>query len=729
MSTGRDRISVAGLHTAKPVPSRRPRSVPLATANGDVRRFRGVAMAVGLGAAATLAMVVGTLDPRTERQPAGLSPPHRRAGIDCQSCHGVEPMQQGCQSCHGEHPSTRPGHARARAQGIIDCITCHREHEQASGMVLRPDGSALLYERAASLELQRSTSPVSEETTVPLVPLQVCSACHELESPTDPIARCVSGSGSGAAGGYSVCFDEHRNLAQDDLQGSTSAYRRVGAWTRAVAVLEQSSRPARQEPVGPSGAWPWALMVGLGVGTSAWLVSAAARSLAGRRPRRPRSGAQVQPPERRRLPVIDSSTCIGCSACVDVCPYDVLELHRYVARVVRPQDCCGLTLCEQRCPNGSLIVTDAEPIEDRPGITASLESVDVPGLYLAGDLTGMPLIRNAINQGAAAAQSVAASLTSQPDRKEGDELDVVIIGAGPAGLSAALEAKAQKLSFRVLEQGSVAESIRSFPRGKLVFDQPLGIPLIGELWLREATKEELLLQWMRIVRSQRLPIAEGRRVTGIDRDDRGFVVHAAGSDGGVSLRCSRVIVAIGRRGSPRKLEVAVPQRALSAVHYSLADARSFAGSSVVVVGLGDVAMETAVALSRQPETVVRVVVRGDDFKRGKRRNIDEVRRLAQTGRIELLWRHRITAIAERELELHGPDGPRRLEYDALMVMIGSIPPWGFLQRIGVRRGAGRSDIPNDSSHVDPPGAGEKIERQGGALACSPADSPRQAGRA
>ena len=403
-------------------------------------------------------------------------------------------------------------------------------------------------------------------------------------------------------------------------------------------------------------------------------------------PRRPASPPRS--PAVKRLPVVDTATCIGCSACVDACPYDVLAMERYVAKVVRPDDCCGLTLCEQRCPNGSLVVTEGEPIEDRPGIDETLQSTDVPGLFLAGDLTGLPLIRNAVDQGAIAAASVRASLP----RGHAASLDVLVIGAGPAGLSAGLAAARQGLRYRVLEQGSVAESIRSFPRGKLVLDQSVGQPQVGELWVGETTKEDLVGKWLRTVRQHQLAVAEHHRVTAVMcQPDGTFAVTALSEQGEVTMTAARVILAIGRRGTPRKLPIAVPDAVLDRVHYSLADARSFAGQRVVVVGLGDVAMEAAIALSRQPGTSVTVVHRGPGFSRGKQRNVDELKRRVAAGRVTLAWSSEVRSVAPRAVTIEGPDGPRTLAWDVMFVMVGAIAPWDFLQRIGIRRVADARD--------------------------------------
>ncbi|MCB9750635.1 MAG: NAD(P)-binding domain-containing protein [Myxococcales bacterium] len=395
----------------------------------------------------------------------------------------------------------------------------------------------------------------------------------------------------------------------------------------------------------------------------------------------------------------------------------MLEVRRYVARVARPDDCCGLTLCEQRCPNGSLVVLETEPDTELPGLDDDLQSRDRPGIYLAGDLTGLPLIRNAINQGAHAVARIAESLseirpekTSKTAAGEEAPLDLVIVGAGPAGISACLAAKAAGLRYVAVDQDTVAASIRSFPRGKLVFDQPLGMPHIGDLWLRESTKEELLGKWLQIIHREQLVIRERQRVTAIE-DVRGgpplgrFRVRLEEPGGGArsELEARRVLLAFGRRGTPRKLAALarpIPPGMESHVHYSLADARSFAGQRVLVVGLGDVAMETAIALARQPGTRVTVSYRGRGFKRGKRRNADELRRLQEAGRVELVFASELVELRDQLAILEcapdddhdnddrGGDEPRarrELACDAVFVMIGNLPPWPFLEQLGVRR--------------------------------------------
>lgn len=669
----------------------RRRTAPRAEQTSDVRRFRGVLVASVAAALAVLGTMVGTLDPATARSPGPMSRPHVAAGLSCASCHvGDAPVVQQCVGCHEPHPSVRPGHRALAQAGTLTCTSCHHPHEDDGGVAFTPQGSVWRYGPGAeqSVEGLRAVPQVEAEARVPVVPLSRCARCHSPDVIDDPVSRCVLADQRGLGlDRPTVCFDEHRALTGDAFSRADPVYERSRLWAVArdavAAVPVVETPPTEQRP-----AWWW-LAIAAAAGLVAYgLARLIARLLWRRRSAVPAASVTAQPPQVRRLPQIDTTTCIGCHACVDACPYDVIEVRAFVAHVVRPDDCCGLTLCEQRCPNGSLVVTDGEPIEDRPRVDGQLESLDTPGVYVAGDLTGLPLIRNAINQGARAARAAAASLKAEgPGR--GDALDLVIVGSGPAGLSASLAAAEAGLRTVTLEQGSVAESIRSFPRGKLVFDQPLGLPLEGDLWLRESTKEELLAQWRRIIRARRLPIEEGTRVTAV-RSLPGptpcFELHAHTEGGDRRWLARRVVLALGRRGTPRKLEVPIPETLASRVAYSMADARSFAGQRVLVVGLGDVAMEAAIGLARQPGTTVTVSYRGDGFRRGKGRNIEQVQRLVAAGRIDLRLRTEVVAVEAETITLSGPEGPVRMPWDAMLVMIGSKAPWAFLEAAGVRRG-------------------------------------------
>jgi thioredoxin reductase/NAD-dependent dihydropyrimidine dehydrogenase PreA subunit len=425
--------------------------------------------------------------------------------------------------------------------------------------------------------------------------------------------------------------------------------------------------------------------VGSGLAASGLAFVALATS-ARRRRRPPRDEARPGAAPTVRLPVVDAGRCLGCHACAEACPFDVLAVEHHVAVVARPDECCGVGVCEEVCPNGSLrLASEREAPGPRPRVDAHLESLDRPGIFLAGDLTGVPLIRNAIAQGARVAERVAATLV-RPSRSCSDAalVDLAVVGAGPAGLAAALRARELGLSCVVLEQSTIAATIRAFPRAKIVHDPPIDLPLEGALWLREATKEELVGQWTRIVRAHRLDVRERHRVTSVTGAAGRFDVAGRGPGGEHVVRAARVLLATGRRGTPRQLRVPIAPPARVRVTYALSDARALAGKEVVVVGLGDSAMEAAVALARQPRTVLTVCHRGTGFVRGRARNVDAVRRLVDAGRIRMLLETVVEEVGDGWVLVRTPSGREKLRADAVVALIGGEPPNALLQAAGVR---------------------------------------------
>jgi thioredoxin reductase len=377
-------------------------------------------------------------------------------------------------------------------------------------------------------------------------------------------------------------------------------------------------------------------------------------------------------------PVVDTGKCIGCGSCVAACPempaHQVLGMVRRKAALVSPTDCIGHGACRAACPVDAitLVFGSEQRGVDIPNVKPNFES-NVPGIFIAGELGGMGLIRNAIEQGRQAMEAIAAGVAG----KNGNARDVVIVGAGPSGIAASLAAKERKLDFVTIEQDSLGGTVASFPRRKLVMTAPATLPLIGKVKFTETTKEALLEFWQNVERSTGLKINYGERLEKVER--RGDVFDVRTTKGRYVARA--VLLAIGRRGTPRKL--GVPGEELPKVTCRLSDPAQYRGMRVLVVGGGDSALESAVTISEQPETMVTLSYRSATFNRAKRKNRQRLEAAAATGRLNVLLESNVTRIEPAEVELEQRGAKLRVPNDAIIVNAGGILPTPFLKELGI----------------------------------------------
>jgi len=397
-------------------------------------------------------------------------------------------------------------------------------------------------------------------------------------------------------------------------------------------------------------------------------------------------------------PHIDISHCIGCGACTQACPEgDVLAVVGGKAAIVHGHKCIGHGLCAEACPVGAIEIVMAPPsiAADLPALSPNFET-SVPGLYVVGELGGLALIKNAVNQGRDCIDNIAVRLSRQPRRPSTGLVDVAVVGAGPGGLSASLRAIEKKLSYVTFEQGELGGTVAQYPRQKLVMTSPVEFPMHGKFKKLELSKEDLLAFWKEIAKESGLKVNTQEKVDDIRRDPDGhFTIETPKG----RYRSRAVILALGRRGTPRKL--GVPGEDLSKVMYSLIEAEAYTGKRILVVGGGDSAVEAAMGLAFQKGNKVTLSYRQGAFNRIKERNSKRLEECRRAGSLEVVLSSQVTEIRSRSVLLEHGGQVREIPNDFVWVFAGGTPPNDFLTRVGVALGSRdlTTEVAEEALHV------------------------------
>jgi len=376
-------------------------------------------------------------------------------------------------------------------------------------------------------------------------------------------------------------------------------------------------------------------------------------------------------------PVVDPNRCIKSGACITACPeHDVLGIRNGKATIINATHCIGHGACLRACPVEAIslwIGTEKRGV-DLPHVSPTFET-NVPGIFIAGELGGMGLIRNAVTQGKEAVDNILNSINKNTTA----DYDLIVVGAGPAGISATLAAKKANLKVLTLEQDTLGGTVFTFPRSKIVMTHPMDLPLYGKVKLKETSKPELLNLWQSVLSKHDITIKENSKVEEIIPENEILTVKTIA---GEEFTAKTVLLAIGRRGTPRKL--GVQGEDTEKVAYRLLEPEEISNKKILVVGGGDSAIESALLLA--DNNIVTLSYRGQTFSRLKPKNLVKINDAIKNSLIDVKLNSNIISIEKESIHYSDNESNTiiKLENDLVYIFAGGELPTQFLKKIGIK---------------------------------------------